>query len=80
MSRTLRIYNNPRLKKTRRIDVRTWDVPYNERKSTDHSGFEFHPFKQLKMHCSPKCSYCYPRLSFSGAQRAARRSHKFSRD
>lgn len=77
MSRTLRIYNNPRLKKTRRIDIRTYEIPYNERKSTDHSGFEFHPYKQIRMHCSSRCAWCNPRSKFHGAQRAARRSNKF---
>lgn len=77
MSHTIRIYNNPRLKKTRRVDVRMWDIPWKERRSIDHSGFEYHPYKQLKMHCSKMCSCCHPRLSYSGAKRCARRSHKF---
>ena len=73
LSRTFRLYNK-KLKKTNRVDVRLYDLPYDERKSLEQSGFEFHPYKQLKMHCDDKCSYCHPRESQHGSIRVRRRN------
>lgn len=86
MTRTFRACNK-HIKKTHRIDVRQFDHfdLDDDGKIIHHTdihyyGMYYHPYKYVRLGCSKKCSWCFPKGTKPGAQRAARRSHNFKRD